>query len=179
MILHGVSVEFSLLDCVHQDPLRDRFERVPYIQHNREDSWGLLGFDKKLTEEDIQFVKDNCKVEGKTINWSTPLGDFSPLSLSLPAIVLTLTPPQRMRSTNSKSTEQTSRPLELSLSRIQNPVAVGEGAGVADVADVAVVEVVVENRNERTDPPTRRLLLTKRLATRGNAALNLMAVHSP
>jgi len=58
-----------------KDPLRDRFERVPYIQHNRGDSWGLLGFDKKLTEEEIQFVKDNCKVEGKTINWSIPPED--------------------------------------------------------------------------------------------------------
>jgi len=77
MILHGVSTKFSLLDCVYQDPLRDRFERVPYIQHNRGDSWGLLGFDKKLTEEDIQFVKDNSKIEGKTINWSIPPGDFS------------------------------------------------------------------------------------------------------
>jgi len=58
-----------------KDPLRDRFERVPYIQHNRGDSWGLLGFDKKLTEEDIQFVKDNCTVEGKTIDWSIPPED--------------------------------------------------------------------------------------------------------
>lgn len=65
------------VDSVDQDPLRDRFERVPYIQHNRGDSWGLLGFDKKLAEEDIQFVKDNCKIEGKTINWSIPLGAFS------------------------------------------------------------------------------------------------------
>lgn len=58
-----------------KDPLRDRFERVPYIQHNRGDSWGLLGFDKKLEEEDIQFVKDNSKIEGKTINWSIPTED--------------------------------------------------------------------------------------------------------
>ena len=66
------------LDHVDQDPLRDRFERVPYIQHNRGDSWGLLGFDKQLSEEDIQFVKDNCTVEGKTIDWTIPPGAFSP-----------------------------------------------------------------------------------------------------
>ena len=64
-------------DRIDQDPLRDRFERVPYIQHNRGDSWGLLGFDKKLEEEDIQFVKDNCTVEGKTIDWNIPPGGFS------------------------------------------------------------------------------------------------------
>jgi len=53
---------------------------------------------------------------------------------------------------------------------------VGEEAVAAVVAVVAVeaaVEVVVENRNERADP------LTKRLATRGNAALNLVAVLTP
>lgn len=68
------SARFQPLKRVNQDPLRDRFERVPYIQHNRGDSWGLLGFDKKLEEEDIQFVKDNSKIEGKTINWSIPQG---------------------------------------------------------------------------------------------------------
>ncbi|KAF9649540.1 hypothetical protein BDM02DRAFT_3179669 [Thelephora ganbajun] len=58
-----------------KDPLRVRFERVPYIRHNRGDSWGLLGFDKKLAEEDIQFVKDSCKIEGKIISWSIPPED--------------------------------------------------------------------------------------------------------
>ena len=72
--LHGVTPESGMF---LQDPLRDRFERVPYIQHNRGDSWGLLGFDRKLEDEDVQFVKDNCKVEGKTINWSIPQGVFS------------------------------------------------------------------------------------------------------
>jgi len=83
-------------DHIGQDPLRDRFERVPYIQHNRGESWGLLGFDKKLAEEDIQFVKDNCTVEGKAIDWSIPPGAFSRNSF----------PPQRHTQPDSTEDEE-------------------------------------------------------------------------
>lgn len=85
---------------------------------------------------------------------------------------------------SSKSTEQTLRPLELSLSQIRKLVAVVEEAGVVDVVDVAdaadveAAGVVAETRNKRTKPPTR-LLVTNRLVRRGNVRLNPMAVHTP
>lgn len=51
-----------------------------------------------------------------------------------------------------------------------------------DAVGVVVVEVVVEAvaeaRNKRTNPPMRRHLAMSRLAGRGNATLNLMAVHT-
>ena len=167
-------------DYIDKDPLRDRFERVPYIQHNRGDSWGLLGFDGKLTEEDIQFVKDNCIVEGKTIDWSIPPGaSFARLLLPHPTAMLNLTP-QRTRSTSSKQTEQT---MQLpGSSRAQNPAVVVGATGVVDVADAEVVEAVeavAEMRNEGTSPPTRRVLVMKSPVRRGNATLNQMAVHRP
>jgi len=91
--------------------------------------------------------------------------------------MLTLTP-QRTKSTSSKSTEQTMQPLGLSLSQIQNPAVVVVVVVVA-VAGAEAVEVVGESRNKGTDPLMRRLQVMDRLAKRGNAALNLMVVHTP
>jgi hypothetical protein len=53
-----------------------------------------------------------------------------------------------------------------------------EEAGVVDVADVEVAEVAAEARNKRPNPLTRRFLVINRLV-RGNAALNLMVIHTP
>jgi lupus La protein len=48
---------------------------VPYIQYNAGDDWGLLGFDKSLTEEEIGFVKETLKtIDGKDVEWAIPPG---------------------------------------------------------------------------------------------------------
>jgi len=66
------------------------------------------------------------------------------------------------------------QPLGLSLSQIQNPAV----AVVVAVAGAEAVEVAGESRNKGTDPLMRRLQVMDRLVKRGNAALNLMAVHT-
>lgn len=59
MIFASLSDDF--LKHLAQEPLRKRFERVPYIQYERNADWGLLGFDKALTEDEVAFVKENVK----------------------------------------------------------------------------------------------------------------------
>lgn len=54
-------------------PLRERFARVPYIQFSKGDDYGLVGFDKALTEDEIAYVKDNIKtVNSKEVEWTLP-----------------------------------------------------------------------------------------------------------
>lgn len=87
---------------------------------------------------------------------------------------------QRMKSTSSKSTEQTTQPPGSSQPQMQDPVAAAEEVVAVDVADVGVAGVVADqSRNGRTDPLTRKLLVMDMLATRGSAALNLMAIRTP
>ncbi|OJA15769.1 hypothetical protein AZE42_10620, partial [Rhizopogon vesiculosus] len=59
-----------------KDPLRERFARVPYIQFSKGDDFGLVGFDKELTEDEIEFVKTNLKtVNSNEVQWSIPEGE--------------------------------------------------------------------------------------------------------
>lgn len=54
-------------------PLRERFARVPYIQFSKGDDFGLVGFDKALTEDEIEYVKANLKtVNSNEVQWSIP-----------------------------------------------------------------------------------------------------------
>lgn len=54
-------------------PLRERFARVPYIQFSKGDDVGLVGFDKALTEDEIEYVKANLKtVNSNEVQWSIP-----------------------------------------------------------------------------------------------------------
>lgn len=54
-------------------PLRERFARVPYIQFSKGDDFGLVGFDKVLTEDEIAYVKDNIKsVNSREVEWTIP-----------------------------------------------------------------------------------------------------------
>ena len=91
---------------------------------------------------------------------------------------------QRTKNTSSKSIEQTLQLPGSSLSRIQNPAAVVEEVGVADVAGegvvevVEVVEVVAEIRNIG-NPLTRRLPAMNRAARRGSVTPNPMAAPRP
>ncbi|KAJ8581102.1 hypothetical protein M405DRAFT_833096 [Rhizopogon salebrosus TDB-379] len=56
-----------------KNPLRERFARVPYIQFSKGDDFGLIGFDKALTEDEIEYVKTNLKtVNSKEVQWSIP-----------------------------------------------------------------------------------------------------------
>jgi hypothetical protein len=55
--------------------LRERFARVPYIQFSKGDDFGLVGFDKALTEDEIDYVKTNLKtVNSNEVQWSIPEG---------------------------------------------------------------------------------------------------------
>lgn len=54
-------------------PLRERFARVPYIQFSKGDDFGLVGFDKALTEDEIDYVKTSLKtVNSNEVQWSIP-----------------------------------------------------------------------------------------------------------
>ncbi|EIN05110.1 hypothetical protein PUNSTDRAFT_55034 [Punctularia strigosozonata HHB-11173 SS5] len=72
----GASLKFEGCggECDYNEvkgPMRERFARVPFIQYEKGSDWGLLGFDKPLTEEEIQYVKDNVKtMNGNTVTWS-------------------------------------------------------------------------------------------------------------
>ncbi|KAI0830362.1 hypothetical protein BC628DRAFT_1532193 [Trametes gibbosa] len=56
--------------------LKERFARAPFVKYNKGDSWGLVGFDKTLSEEDLTYVKENLKkLSGKDISWSLPEED--------------------------------------------------------------------------------------------------------
>ena len=64
------------LPTLYQGTLKERFSRAPYIQYNRGDNWGLVGFDRALTEEDIAHVKENLKtLSSKEVTWSIPDGN--------------------------------------------------------------------------------------------------------
>ncbi|KAI0369515.1 hypothetical protein BV20DRAFT_1020563 [Pilatotrama ljubarskyi] len=53
--------------------LKERFARAPFVKYNKGDSWGLVGFDKALSEDDVNYVKENLKtLSGKEITWSIP-----------------------------------------------------------------------------------------------------------
>ncbi|KIK92873.1 hypothetical protein PAXRUDRAFT_12982 [Paxillus rubicundulus Ve08.2h10] len=54
-------------------PLRERFARVPYIQFSKGDDFGLVGFDKTLKEDEIEYVKENVKtVNSHEVAWTIP-----------------------------------------------------------------------------------------------------------
>ncbi|KAG0694602.1 hypothetical protein DFH29DRAFT_311889 [Suillus ampliporus] len=54
-------------------PLKERFARVPYIQFSKGDDFGLVGFDKALTEDEMDYVKANLKtVNSNEVQWSIP-----------------------------------------------------------------------------------------------------------
>ncbi|KAG6809523.1 hypothetical protein H0H92_015919 [Tricholoma furcatifolium] len=45
-----------------KDPIKEKFDgRAPFIKYTRGDDWGLVGFHKALSEEEIQSVKDIIK----------------------------------------------------------------------------------------------------------------------
>lgn len=65
----------SLFDIFHQAPLRERFARVPYIQFSKGDDFGLVGFEKALKEDEIEYVKESLKtVNSKEVVWTIPDG---------------------------------------------------------------------------------------------------------
>ena len=48
---------------------------MPYIQYDKGNDWGLVGFDKTLSEDDITFVKENIKtLNSNDISWSASEG---------------------------------------------------------------------------------------------------------
>ncbi|KAJ7063038.1 hypothetical protein C8F01DRAFT_1131245 [Mycena amicta] len=57
-------------------PLKEKFGRPPFIKCAPGSSWGLVGFHKVLTEEEIQFVKDSLpKLGEKDVVWSLAAED--------------------------------------------------------------------------------------------------------
>ncbi|CAL1698480.1 unnamed protein product [Somion occarium] len=54
-------------------PLKERYTRAPFVKYNKGDTWGLVGFDRALSEEDIAYVKENIKILGsKEVTWTIP-----------------------------------------------------------------------------------------------------------
>ncbi|KAL0060899.1 hypothetical protein AAF712_012292 [Marasmius tenuissimus] len=66
----GVGENFSWNDI--KNPIRELFEnKTPYIEYNRGDNHGLVGFHATLSEEDIEKVKNAVKtINGNEITWS-------------------------------------------------------------------------------------------------------------
>ena len=47
------------------------------MQYSKGDTWGLVGFDKALSEEEITFVKEHIKtLGGKEVTWSHLDGEY-------------------------------------------------------------------------------------------------------
>jgi lupus La protein len=71
--------------------LRERFPRTPFIKYTRGADWGLVGFDKTLSEEDVAFVKENVKqINGKDVVWTIAEGSlhFLRMERSLKVLVI-------------------------------------------------------------------------------------------
>lgn len=63
----------ALLSCskFYQAPLKERFPRSPFVQYTRGQTWGLVGFDKTLSEDELAYVKEHIKtLSGKDVTWS-------------------------------------------------------------------------------------------------------------
>lgn len=61
-----------------QGPLKERFGRPPFIKYEKGTDWGLVGFDKALSEEDINFIKENVKtINGSDVEWTAAEGPYS------------------------------------------------------------------------------------------------------
>lgn len=58
-----------------QGPLKERFARAPFVQYNKGDTWGLVGFDKELSEDEVAYVKEHIKtLSSKDVTWVVPDG---------------------------------------------------------------------------------------------------------
>lgn len=77
-LVKGATLKFE--GCVDvkwaqiKDPLKARFDnRAPYIKYSRGDDFGLVGFHKALSEDEITFVKETIKViENRPVTWTVP-----------------------------------------------------------------------------------------------------------
>ena len=69
--------------------MRERFGRPPFIKYNKGSDWGLAGFDKALSEEDVAFIKENIKaINEKEVTWSPAEGSLSFLHFSTFPLIL-------------------------------------------------------------------------------------------
>ncbi len=72
-MVHRIRAQSNLKEF--QKPLQERFPRPPFVKYSRGDDWGLVGFDKALTEEDVTFIKENVKtLNSKEVTWSSAEG---------------------------------------------------------------------------------------------------------
>lgn len=60
-------------ECPFDDvkgPLKERYARLPFIKYERGEDSGLVGFDRALTDEDVEFVREAVKtINGKPVTW--------------------------------------------------------------------------------------------------------------
>jgi len=70
----GGSVTFSELKL----PLKEKFDgHAPFIEYNRGDDHGFIGFHQVLSEADIELVKETVKtINSKEVTWSLAPGTF-------------------------------------------------------------------------------------------------------
>ncbi|KAJ2932157.1 hypothetical protein H1R20_g4923, partial [Candolleomyces eurysporus] len=80
--VRGATLQFDGCggDCTWsdiKDPLKEKFNgRPPYIKYSYGDDFGLVGFHRALTEEEISSVKELVKkVTEKEVTWCLPLED--------------------------------------------------------------------------------------------------------
>jgi lupus La protein len=58
--------------------LKERFQRPPFVKYAKGDDFGLLGFDKPLSDEDIAFIREELKtVNGNVVAWEITDGMLS------------------------------------------------------------------------------------------------------
>lgn len=59
--------------------MKDKFEHPPFIKFDRGASFGLVGFSRALSDEDLAFIKEKVtKVSGKEVSWVPAEGTSSP-----------------------------------------------------------------------------------------------------
>ena len=50
--------------------MKERYARLPFIKYERGEDSGLVGFDRALTDEDVEFVRGAVKtINGKAVTW--------------------------------------------------------------------------------------------------------------
>lgn len=81
-------------ECPFDDvkgPLKERYARAPFIKYERGEDSGLVGFDRALTDEDVEFVRGAVKtINGKPVTWEFIEGEAFYLEVYMMCLLMHL-----------------------------------------------------------------------------------------
>lgn len=67
----------------NQEKVKGKFERTPFIKHERGENNGLLGFERALSEDDLAFVREALSgLGGDDVVWAVAESKFGRFALS-------------------------------------------------------------------------------------------------